>query len=75
MASGEVAMRFKATQGGRVEPPNDAAPMEQPSHFEARCRRCRHRWQEIHDTRVTQGIGHLAMCPRCFARAVDRKPL
>lgn len=41
---------------------------QRQSHYEAVCRRCRHRWEEIHDTRITNGIGQLTMCPRCFAR-------
>lgn len=47
--------------------------MRRGNTYTVRCRRCRHRWEEIGDSRVTQGIGHLLFCPRCLSRSLERK--
>lgn len=39
---------------------------------DCKCRRCRHTWMEIDDSRHTEGSGTLMMCPRCLASAIDR---
>ena len=48
--------------------------MRDVSHYLAKCRRCRHAWEELHGTRHTEGIGALRFCPRCFSQAINREP-
>ncbi len=36
------------------------------------CRRCRHKWMEIDDSKHTNGTGNARMCPRCTATKIDR---
>ena len=45
------------------------------SHYSAKCRRCRHAWEELHGTRHTEGIGALRFCPRCLSQAINREPV
>lgn len=39
------------------------------SHVEAKCKRCRHKWEEL------TLLGTLLFCPRCFASKISRKIL
>ena len=39
---------------------------------DCKCRRCRHKWMEIDDSKHANGTGNAWMCPRCTATKIDR---